>query len=205
MDKNNKLIIIGIIAIIGVFLTVLLIGASLNTTPEAPVTIKNMNVKSGDFDTYYLVGNITANKEFDYLEARAVFYDENNNTIGSCPIAWNMIDVKKGENITIDNMMVATVSGTPKMVVISFYDYTGSDDSLVNFTVHFNGTSQKVVNTAPTVKTVDNNKKYSEEDLEQAKESGYWDGYSDSLDDYNTNYKEDDYDYDYEPETSTSV
>ena len=199
--ENKHLIVIGILLIIIVFFTVLII-TGLNTSEET-ISINNMNIRQGDFDSYYLVGDITAKKDFDYLEARVIFYDKNNTTIGSCPIAWNMLKVKAGENISIDNVIVTTVSGVPDRAVISFYDSVGSDKVLVNFTVHFNNTNNSdnntddVVDSTPVVNTDNTNKdnndknKYSKEDLELAKQKGYWEGYDDSLND-NYYYIEDD-------------
>lgn len=113
---------------------------ALNPGNEQQIVIKDLNIEKDEYNIYNLVGHIVPLKDFDYLEARILFYDEHNAIIGQA-YAWNMLNPQKDTTIDVGNGLGGTCSGTPKYAVISFYDSVGSDKSIANFTVYFNDTS----------------------------------------------------------------
>ena len=134
MDDKQKIIIV--IATIVLILLCCFIGYTLmNSNNKETLQINDMNIKVDEWGIYNLVGHITPLKDFDYLEARVIFYDANGTVIGN-GYAWNMLHPQKGTPISINNPAGACKE-TPAYAIVSFYDAAGSDKAIANFTVTF--------------------------------------------------------------------
>ena len=200
---NQKTAIIGILAAVVVILFAVLASGFLSQSQQT-LQVDDLNIKQDEFGIYKLQGHITPEKDYAYMEARIVFYDEHGTIIGKAPCAWNMRDLEKGSEISVGNGLGAVVDGTPSYAVVSFYDNVGSNDALANFTVHFDGTNNKTNDTASSSVAVSNNnadnkdnsnngddKKYTQEDMNRARQESYWNGYDDSSMDSSRYYSDD--------------
>lgn len=134
--ENKHMIIIGVLLAVIIILCGICAFGFMNQNKET-LKITDINVTQDEFGIYNLQGHITPLVDFSYLEARMIFYDENGTVIGNAPCAWNMIDVKKGTNISIGNSLGAVCDGTPAYAVVSFYDDVGSSTPIANATIHF--------------------------------------------------------------------
>ena len=189
---NQKTAIIGILAAVVVILFAVLASGFLSQSQQT-LQVDDLNIMQDEFGIYKLQGHITPEKDYAYMEARIVFYDEHGTIIGKAPCAWNMRDLEKGSEISVGNGLGAVVDGTPSYAVVSFYDNVGSNDALANFTVHFDGTTNKTNDTGSSSSSsgvvnnnnADNgdNKKYTQEDMDRARQESYWNGYDDSSSD----------------------
>lgn len=197
MENKQMAIIVALVAIL-IIVCIAFSYVFLSQNQET-LQINDLNIKQDQFGIYQLEGHITPQKDYAYMEARIVFYDENGTIIGKAPCAWNMRDLEKGSQISVGNGIGAVVDGTPSYAVVSFYDDVRSTDALANFTVDFDGKTNKSDdnNTSSNVATNNNNtgnngdKKYTQEDLDRARSEGYQNGYDNS---YQDNYYEDDSD-----------
>lgn len=196
---NQKTAIIGILAAVVVILFAVLASGFLSQSQQT-LQVDDLNIMQDEFGIYKLQGHITPEKDYAYMEARIVFYDEHGTIIGKAPCAWNMRDLEKGSEISVGNGLGAVVDGTPSYAVVSFYDNVGSNDALANFTVHFDGTNNKTNDTGSSNVAVSNNnadnsnngddKKYTQEDMNRARQESYWDGYVDSSSDSSRYYSD---------------
>lgn len=196
--NTNKKIIIIVLVIVLIILSAICVFGLMNNDKE-DLIINDINIQKDAFGIYNLIGHITPQKDFDYLEARITFYDNSGTVIGKSPIAWNTIDAKADEKLSLGNGMGGVCDGTPAYAIVEFYDYTGSDTPIANATIQFNGnntnaTANMTSDTAVSQSNTNNDdNQYSQDDLDLAKSEGYAEGYSDSL---NDNYYYDDTDYD---------
>ena len=196
---NQKTAIIGILVAVVVILFAVLASGFLSQSQQT-LQVDDLNIIQDEFGIYKLQGHITPEKDYAYMEARIVFYDEHGTIIGKAPCAWNMRDLEKGSEISLGNGLGAVVDGTPSYAVVSFYDNVGSNDALANFTVHFDGTNNKTNDTGSSSSSsvvvnnnnADNgdNKKYTQEDMDRARQESYWNGYDASTSD-NSMYADD--------------
>lgn len=200
METNKKIIIIILTIVVIILAVVCIIGLTNNNTET--IEINDLNIEKDAFGIYNLVGHITPLKDFDYLEARIVFYDNQSTVIGKSSCAWNILDVSKGSKISVGNSLGATCDGIPSYAVIEFYDSVYSDTPLKNFTVRFNNTEDTSddSNSGVVSSSSNDNNKYSDEDLQLARDEGYWEGYADS---YSDNYYSDDDYYSDDVEATT--
>ena len=134
--EDKKKILIGLLAVVLIILCCF-IGYTMFNTPKETLQINDMNIKVDEWGIYNLVGHITPLKDFDYLEARVIFYNANGTVIGN-GYAWNMLHPQKGTQISINNP-AGVCKETPDHAVVSFYDRAGSDKPIANFTVKFTG------------------------------------------------------------------
>lgn len=198
-NKNQKIIIIVLVAIIIVLISISAFALMQNKTET--LEINDINMQQDAFGIYQLVGHVTPKKDFDYLEARIIFSDEQNTVIGKTPIAWNINHAKSGEKLSLGNGMGGVCDGTPSYAIVEFYDAVNGETPIANATITFNGNNTNTTNETDT-STVSqsntdnsnngNDKKYSEEDLENAKNDAYSQGFNDGYVDYDDNYYYDD-------------
>ena len=195
--ENKHLAIIGALLIIIIFIGGLILFG-LNQQPSETLRINDLNLQQDEFGIFNLVGHITPLKDFSYLEAKVVLYDSHDTIIGS-GYAWNMNNLKKGDNISLSNGLGAVSKETPAYAVVSFYDTPGGDKPVANFTIRFtadnstNATADANEQTSSnnvqqSQSSSDDNKKYNQNDLELARLEGYNDGYHkayDTIDEYN--------------------
>lgn len=193
MDNKN-MAIIGVLAVVAVILCVVFAFGILGQNSET-LEIDDISIKQDQFGIYNLAGHITPERDYAYMEARIVFYDENGTIIGKAPCAWNMRDLQKGSEISVGNGLGAVVDGTPAYAVVSFYDDVRSTDALANYTVEFDGSTNKSsdTNASSSVTVSSNNdnsnannnddKKYTQEDMDKARQESYREGYDNSHDD----------------------
>ena len=191
METKHIIVIVAIIAVLIILCGVFAFGFT-NQNKDA-LKISDIDVVKDQYGIYSLKGHISPLKDFGYLEARIVFYDDSGVVIGKAPCAWNMLDIKAGSNISVGNGMGAVCDGNPSYAVVSFYDDVRSDNPIVNATVHFSdnktaNSTEKTVSTGSSNNAVvkndnDDNKKFTQEDMNRAREDGYWNGYSDSYQD----------------------
>ena len=134
--EDKKKILIGLLAVVLIILCCF-IGYTMFNTPKETLQINDMNINVDEWGIYNLVGHITPLKDFDYLEARVIFYNANGTVIGN-GYAWNMLHPQKGTPISINNP-AGVCKETPDHAVVSFYDRAGSDKPIANFTVKFTG------------------------------------------------------------------
>ena len=153
--EDSKKIIIGLLVVILIILCCF-IGYTLFNTPKETLQINDMNIEQDEWGIYNLVGHITPLKDFDYLEARVIFYDANGTVIGN-GYAWNMLHPQKGTPISI-NGPAGVCKETPDYAIVSFYDAAGSDKAVANITVKFNGNGTHQTN-ADSVEDNSNNNK----------------------------------------------
>ena len=202
MDSKKTAIIVVLVVVVVILFAVLASG--FLSQSQQTLQVDDLNIKQDEFGIYKLQGHITPEKDYAYMEARIVFYDEHGTIIGKAPCAWNMRDLEKGSEISVGNGLGAVVDGTPSYAVVSFYDNVGSNDALANFTVHFDGTNNKTNDTASSSVAVSNNnadnkdnsnngddKKYTQEDMNRARQESYWNGYDDSSSDSSRYYADD--------------
>lgn len=182
--ENKHLILIAVLIAAIILFTILIIGG-LNNTPTETLRINDINIEQDQYGLFVLIGHITPLKDFDYLEARVVFYDDQGTIIGSSACAWNMLDLKKGDNISLGKSPTAVVDGTPAYAVVGFYDSISADEPVANATITFNGNVSN--DTGAVVSSSSDggdDKLYTQQDLDDARDEGYADGYADSSDFY---------------------
>ena len=199
MDSKKTAIILVLVVVVVILFAVLASG--FLSQSQQTLQVDDLNIMQDEFGIYKLQGHITPEKDYAYMEARIVFYDEHGTIIGKAPCAWNMRDLEKGSEISVGNGLGAVVDGTPSYAVVSFYDNVGSNDALANFTVHFDGTNNKTNDTgsgSSSSVTVNNNnadngdnRKYTQEDMDRARQESYWNGYDDSSSDSGRYYADD--------------
>lgn len=193
LDKNQKIIILLLIVVLIILLAIS--AFSLMQKNTKTLQINDINIEQDAFGIYNLVGHITPEKDFDYLEARIIFYDNNSTVIGKSPCAWNTANAKNGEKLSLGNSLGAVCDGTPSYAVIEFYDNVYSKTPLINATIHFNGNNTDATTDTPSAVATpsnDSNNKYSEEDINNARSEGYNMGYDDASYDYDDDYYESD-------------
>ena len=186
MENKQTAIIVVLVAIL-ILACIAFSYVFLSQNPET-IQINDLNIKQDQFGIYQLEGHITPQKDYAYMEARIVFYDENGTIIGKAPCAWNMRDLEKDSKISVGNGIGAVVDETPAYAVVSFYDDVRSTDALANFTVDFDGTTNKSddsnasSNAAANNNNANNNgdNKYTQQDVDKARREGYQNGYTDS-------------------------
>ena len=125
MEKKH-IIIIALLLVIFTLLCGIIAFGLINQNTET-LEIKDINIIQDEFGIYNLQGHIMPLKDFKYLEARIIFYDENGSVIGKSPCAWNMLDIKKGTTVSLGNSLGAVCDGTPSYAIVEFYDDIGSD------------------------------------------------------------------------------
>ena len=191
LDKNKKIIIIILIAILIILVSIS--AFSLMQKNAQTLQINDINIEKDAFGIYKLVGHITPEKDYDYLEARIVFYDKDNTVIGKSACAWNIVDAKQGEKLSLGDSLGAVCDGVPAYAIVEFYDSVYSDTPLTNATITFNGNNTNSTNngtTSTVAGDTDNDKKYTDEDLDNARNDGYSEGYDDASYDYDEEYYE---------------
>lgn len=203
LDKNKKIIIGLLIIILIILIAFCIVGLTGN---KETLVINDINIQQDAFGIYKLVGHVTPEKDFDYIEARITFYDNSNTIIGKSSIAWNILHAKAGETLSLGTGVGAVCDGAPSYAVIEFFDNVYSDNPIANATIQFNGnntnvtanmTSDSGVSSTGSSNNNNDGKKFTQKDLDLAKSEGYAEGYSDSIDDY-------DYYYDYSSSDSYS-
>ena len=185
--EKEKAIIIGLIAVVLIILCAIGAYTLMNQNTEV-LKINDLNLVEDQFGIYNLKGHITPLKDFDYLEARIVIYDENGVVIGKSSCAWNSAHVKKDDTLSVGNGLGVTCDGgEPAYAVISFFDNVYSEDELANFTVRFDGNATNATDSSNAASSTQSSgsdgKKFTQEDMERAKDNAYWKGYGDSIDD----------------------
>ena len=187
METKHIIVIVSVIAVLVILCAAFAFGF-MNQNKDA-LKISDIDVVKDQYGIYSLKGHISPLKDFGYLEARIVFYDDSGVVIGKAPCAWNMLDIKAGSNISVGNGMGAVCDGNPAYAVVSFYDDVRSDTPIANATVHLSNnnttnSTNKTVSTGSSSDAVkndnDNNRKFTQEDMDKARDEGYSNGYSDS-------------------------
>lgn len=195
--ERDKTIIIALLIAAAVICCIIAAYAMSNQSTEV-LQIDDIDIKQDQFGIYNLEGHITPLKDFDYLDARIVFYDENDTVIGKVACAWNMLNVKKGSSISIGDGLGGVCDGTPSYAVVEFYDSVTSKTPIKNVTVEISGENNTASNdnsAGVSVSSADNSnknddKKFTQQDLDRARDEGYSHGYMDS---YQDSYSDDDY------------
>ena len=185
--EKQKMIIIAICIVALIILCGVCAYGFLNQNKEV-LKINDLNLEKDQYGIYNLKGHITPLKDFDYLEARVVIYDNNGVIIGKSSCAWNAAHVKKDDTLSVGNGLGTVCDGgTPAYAVISFFDNVYSEKELANFTVRLNDTgtnnntdSSTATSSAPTSSDKNDDEKYTQEDIDKAKDEAYWKGYDDS-------------------------
>ena len=202
METKHIMIIILLIAIL-VLATAITYTVFINQPHQDQIRINDITIKQDSFGIYHLDGHITPLKDFNYVEARITFYDEHGTIINKNSCAWNMLNLNKGENISIADGVGTVCSSLPSYAIVSFYDGISSDVPLANATITFdvdnstnvtNATMSSDYSYTSSSSSSDNNdsnqnnddKRYTQEDVDNARNQGYRDGYSDSLNDAST-------------------
>lgn len=200
MDTKHIIIIAVLLVILAILSTAIILTI---IQPAEALEIDDINLEQDQFGIFQIVGHITPLKDFDYLEARITFYDENGVIIGQSSCAWNAAHVQKDTKLSLGNGIGGICDGTPAYAVISFYDSVYSDTPLANATITFNITNTTNSNddsSSSSLPSTNNDNKYTDSDLDAARQEGYADGYSDgaydSYDypDYSDSYSSDSYD-----------
>ena len=143
--NTKHIIIIG-----GLIIFIILIGICLATIfikDNDTIQINDIDVQQDIWGIYNLVGHITPEKDYSYLEARLTFYDDKGVIIGKSACVWNIVDVKAGTTLSLGNSLGCVCDGTPSRVLVEFYDSVSSNTPLKNFTIFFNGTNGTSSNT----------------------------------------------------------
>ena len=142
IELDGKKIIIGILIVVVIILLAgLIYTAFYQNGDQQQVRINDLNIEQDQLGLYKLKGHITPLKDFDYLEARIVFYDEHNTVVGQS-LAWNMVNPTKDTTIDVGSGPGGICSGIPKYAVVSFYDNAAAKDAIANFTVYLNATNK---------------------------------------------------------------
>ena len=185
--ETKKIAIIGVLVIVLIILCCICAFAFLNQNKES-IEINDLNIEKDQWGIYIIKGHITALMDLNYIEARITLYDDQGAIVGECPLAWNMKDIKAGQKVSVGSSLGATASETPSYGVVTFYDAVNSKEPLANFTVHFNSTDNQTDTSSGSAtiqqksnNTDNDNKKYTQEDIDMAKNEAYWQGYDDSV------------------------
>ena len=134
--KSNRKWLIGCaVGLIVVFGIVALMGSGSNTS-NTSLNVSGLSFTAGSYSSYDLTCTLVPDKDYNYLEARAIFYDSNGNILDKKSFGlWNEVDLKKGETYKISGKTYC--DKTPAKAVIGFYKSTTADyeDALYNQTI----------------------------------------------------------------------
>ena len=129
---------IGIIGILGILVLVIAVSgctSSQNTTQTSPINVTNVTAGPGDFGMYTVTATITPNKNLNYLEMVAIWYDSSGAVIETSNLLWNVNDAQAGQVYKAKGEDSLYQKGTPAKVKIYFFDsvFSGGDTSKAIF------------------------------------------------------------------------
>jgi hypothetical protein len=126
----KKVIIGGILLILSV---VAISGctSSGNNTQTAPINVTNVTAGPGSFGMYTVTATITPNKNIDYLEMVAIWYDSSGAVIQTSNLLWNVNNAQSGQVYKAKGEDSLYQKGTPAKVEIYIFDsvFSGGDTS----------------------------------------------------------------------------
>ena len=125
------------IAILGIVAMVLLVvgvsGCTSSGTDsgQPAINVTNLKVASTGYGFYSVSGKIVPNKDIDYLEAHAIWYDSSGAVIETSPLLWNINNAKKGQVYKFKGEDSLYQKGTPAKVDVLIFDspFSGGDTS----------------------------------------------------------------------------
>ncbi len=135
MKKMKKFMILGSILVILAVVTISGCTSSGNTTSggnsQPEISVANVSVSSSGYGFYDINAVITPNKNIDYLEMAAVWYDSSGAVIETTPLAWNVNNAAAGQVYKAKGQASLYNQGSPSKVDIFIFDsvFSGGDTS----------------------------------------------------------------------------
>jgi len=130
----KKFILGGILLILAV-VAVSGCTSSGNSTSEnagqSEINVTNVTVSSSGYGSYDINSVIIPNKNIDYLEMAAIWYDSSGAVIETSPLAWNVNNAVSGQVYKAKGIASLYNEGTPAKVDIFIFDsvFSGGDTS----------------------------------------------------------------------------
>lgn len=86
------------------------------------LNIEDLKIDNEGYGMYDVSCNLTADKEFDYLEMVVVFYDDSGAIIEKSPLVWNMNDVPKDQTIKVSGSAYISGNNVPVKAEVYIFD-----------------------------------------------------------------------------------
>ena len=120
--NTKRIILICLIAITATCaICIGLIGSTQNINKQGLI-VENVTVSEEGFLQKF-TADIIPDKDYDYLSAKIVYYDNNGVVLYSQTILWNMLDIHKGEHIKMQGTSNSyDYLGKPATAKIFFFD-----------------------------------------------------------------------------------
>jgi hypothetical protein len=98
---------------------------------QSEINVTNVSVSSSGYGSYDINAVITPNKNIDYLEMAAIWYDSSGAVIETSPLAWNVNKAVAGQVYKAKGLASLYNEGTPAKVDIFIFDsvFSGGDTS----------------------------------------------------------------------------
>jgi hypothetical protein len=139
--KMKKVLIGGILLILSVIAISGCTSSGNNTQTQSSISVANVTAGPGSFGMYTVTATITPNKNIDYLEMVAIWYDSSGAVIQTSNLLWNVNNAQSGQVYKAKGEDSLYQKGTPAKVEIYIFDsvFSGGDTSkaIYNHTVVF--------------------------------------------------------------------
>ena len=119
--STGKKIGIFIIILVVIFLLIAIFSAGTNTSDNTVnLQVSNLKIVSEGYGLYSVTGNLVPDQDYDYLEMQVIYYDASGTILDKDSLAWNMVDIKEGQNIKITGSSYC--SEKPSKAVVLIFD-----------------------------------------------------------------------------------
>ena len=137
----KKIILGGLFLILAIVAVSGCTSSGNNTQTASPVNVTNVTAGPGEFGMYTVTASITPNKNMDYLEMVAIWYDSSGAVIQTSSLLWNVNNAQAGQVYKAKGEDSLYQKGTPSRVEIYVFDtvFSGGDTSkaIYHHTVNF--------------------------------------------------------------------
>jgi hypothetical protein len=140
--KNNDLIkgiIIGVCIII-IAISMLVIVGSIGNLNSSGLIVENVSVSDDMFGQKF-TADIMPDKDYEYLGAVIIYYDDNGAVLNTNNLLWNMLDVQKGQPIKMQGESYSyDYAGSPAYAKILFFDSSlnqKEEDAIFVYTINY--------------------------------------------------------------------
>ena len=124
--STGKKIGIFIIVLIAIFFIIGIFASSSTNDNTSNLQVTNLNIVSEGYGLYSVSGNLIPDKDYDYLEMQVIYYDASGTILYKDSLAWNIVDIKEGQNIRITGSSYC--EETPSSTVVLIFDSTLDTD-----------------------------------------------------------------------------
>ncbi|MEN4006412.1 MAG: hypothetical protein PQ964_03530 [Methanobacteriaceae archaeon] len=125
-----------ILAVLMILLVMAIVGisgriSSESDTSKPSINVTNVKAAPGEYGMHDVSGQIVPDKDIDYLEVQAIWYDSGGAVIATSPLLWNVNDAKAGQVYKFKGGTSLYQKGTPAKVDILIFDsvFSGGDTS----------------------------------------------------------------------------